>query len=228
MTLLTQNTIDAISSIEGPNLRWLKLRERLEVELSHRELSSEGNTDSELLEFATILADQAQSELEINLEPPSIGNILDDFAIFRAQVSSLAMSIGKKAAEEKQKQFVLLADDTADAIRAQIALLRAMVAQSEFATQQKTRLNELLDELEAQIETKELSYNSFYKPLGIITAIVVGTTTFLADAPAAIATITNLVGIQDLANQEHRDTNRISTDAAVPLLPPPPKSLPAP
>lgn len=121
---------------------------------------------------------------------------------------------------------VRLAGKTRGRIEQQIAKLRDIVTNSDLSEGQRKRLLGKLDDLSVELSQPRVGFGKVMAILGVVSAALVGTTTFLAEAPNAVATITSLLGADKAA--EEAEAERLGPPPAPKSLPSQPRALPAP
>lgn len=97
--------------------------------------------------------------------------------------------------------------------------LQAAIEKSDLPAQKREALLKKLDELRAEIDKSRVGFGKALAVMAFIMAGTATTTSFLADAPNAIATITKLLGIDKAAEDAERE--RLGGPAG-------PRALPAP
>ena len=162
--------------------------------------------------------------------------ILNVEALVRTESKSLALGVGfdtffKKVLETttelqlKAHEFlnlysVTISKTTREKIGEQIELVRDCISKHNFSDAHKKRLKTLLDALEAELDRPRASLSRLMLILGLIGTVTAGTIGVVADIPAAIGTITALVGQQK--DEEPKRLEDLSEE--IKLLPPPIKS----
>lgn len=200
MVLLLSTDFDDLPS--DPKVRWLKLRDLLEKRLRGASHPEEGASNDDLIEYCAILS-AAADKLEVgSLEAVSVGNIRRDYETFRASVISLAtrLSLDTASISYNEPMILTIKASTKEKISGQIEVLRSNIRRSDLPAEQKKILEEKLDELYSLVLMPRTNGLKVMAILAFIGAIVMETTSFLSDAPAAIGTITALIGT---ANEEN-------------------------
>ncbi|MGR3466345.1 MAG: hypothetical protein ACU0CI_00575 [Shimia sp.] len=159
------------------------------------------------------------------LDVPAPGNIDEDFGPFRSEIAGLATDLGLQKAKALNSDILFLAAPTKELLLHKCADLRKAVERWEESPAKIKRVLSLIAQLESEIENDKLRYAISFKTIALISAAAVGSTSFLADAPDALATITQLIGLQQEAQDNVRDIDQIAADPPVPMLPPPPKQI---
>ncbi|SLN66172.1 hypothetical protein TRL7639_03755 [Falsiruegeria litorea R37] len=213
--------------------RWLRLRELLEHRVDESEDHQNGYSRATLLEY-TQLINAIATELGLGTiaEAPT-GNIHEVIDDFRAEVAAVAARFSLRANKRKlaSAASVTLSGDVKVRLSEEIAKLRIFVHEAELTEQKKSKILNRLDDLQKEIDEDRVRLKSVMTALALCAAGIGGTTSFLADAPEAAQTIANvsqLVGLQKLANEEKAEVLKLPSEPAVPSLPAPPKQLPKP
>ncbi|WP_206628501.1 hypothetical protein, partial [Mesorhizobium sp. M1A.F.Ca.IN.020.06.1.1] len=111
-------------------------------------------------------------------------------------------------------------------IEQQIAKLRDIIVNSELPERQRKGLLDKLNDLSVELSQPRVQYAKVMAVLAVVCATLGGTTSFLAEAPSAVATITSLLGADKIA--EDAETERLGPPPTPKALPPKPRALPAP
>lgn len=168
------------------------------------------------IEYMTIVATAAE-ELDIDNIGSTLGsNDIDNFLL---RVTKVVTRLRLKTSGKQSPYTVQLSTRTKARIRIEIARLREIIQKSDLEDKRKFRLNGKLSELDDEIDKTRVSFNRVMTVLAIVGGSVFAGTSFLADAPEALATITSLVG-QD-KEAEVKEVERLGA-------PQPRKALPAP
>ena len=185
-----------------PVLRWLALHDLLEKRLAEYEDARQGSDLNDLRHYCAILA-EAADELKVgSLLAPNFGETAADFERFRTDAVGLATRLNLRASLVDMSNSVALPRPTKHKIYAQIEKLRKLIEEANLPPEQTEKLNHKLDELRSLVQANRTEFGSVMKILAIIGASLVGTNSFLADAPAAMATITALIGEEKEAEEE--------------------------
>ncbi|MGR3760452.1 hypothetical protein ACUXV3_10035 [Roseobacteraceae bacterium NS-SX3] len=211
-----------------PIARWLQLRDLLEQRLDDSQEYPKGIPTRRVLEYVQVISATAE-ELGIgNLQSISPGNIHEEIDQFRAEVAAVAARLCMKQKHAIEDGYLGLSQTVRERLHEQVDILRTLVRSSNFDEAKKANLHSLLDKLAEEVERDKLNYSNIMQVLAMCAVGLAGTTSFLADAPTAIATITQLIGLQKKADDEKRELLRLPDEPAIPQLPSPPKQLPAP
>ncbi len=212
-----------------PIARWLQLRDLLENRLVEAEDHESGLPLWAILEYSHVLSATAETLNVDTLTAISVGNALEEFDGFRAKASALAAQLSFQPREVGQSDVLPLSHNVRERLISEVDRLTDIVRSAELTDHRKEKLYSLLKRLRSEVEADELNYNRTFKAIAVCAAALVGSTSFLADAPQAIATIAQLVGLQEEAHQKKLQILALPRDPAVPQLPPPPhKRLPPP
>jgi predicted RNA binding protein with dsRBD fold (UPF0201 family) len=136
---------------------------------------------------------------------------------FLLTVSGVVTRIRLRASRKNRPYSVQLGTRTKAKIELQVRKLRGLVEEAEIPEAKRQALIAKLDELSVELNQTRLSFAKTMAVLASVSVAVAAGTSFLADAPVAIATIVRLIG---------SDKNTEEEEAA--RLAPPPKALPAP
>ena len=158
--------------------------------------------------------------------PSQLSNPLDGLEDFMLQASGIVTCFRLRSAGKPDALSVRLASKTRGKIEQQIAKLRDMVTDSDLPEDRRARLLKKLDELSVALSQPRVSFGKVFATLAIVGASMAATTSFLADAPQAIATITSLLGADKEA--EDAEVARLGPPPKPKELPPVPRALPAP
>jgi len=187
------------SDFEGlppePEARWLRLRDLVEKRLDNGfHMNNGGHETYDLLEYVQVLSAAAE-ELGIgSLEEISPSNVREDFDTFRADVAAMATRLSLRLTTQNSKHSVALSGPTRKKIVNEIENLRSTISNSELSKAQRTKALRNIDQLHILIvapRTDILRVGIILVGIGAVTA---ETTSFLADLPSAIGTITALIG----------------------------------
>ena len=202
MALILSADFEALPT--EPTLRWLKLRDLLERRLESSVESQEGRSDSDLVEYWSVLANAAD-ELNVGSLPAiSHGNIRQSFEVFQSEVIALATRLSLRTPSINRALSVALERPTRAKIHAQIERLRKLVASSELDAERKNKLNAKLDELQTLITAPRTDFGKTLEVLAFIAMVIAGTTSFLADAPDALTTITAMIAADKEAEESEQ------------------------
>ena len=202
MALLLSSDFESLPV--DPAQRWLKLRDLVEGKLATMFDDREGNSDGDLIEYWSILASAAE-ELKVGkLTAVSHGNLREDFAVFRSEVIELATRLSLRTSTSNRAFSVAIVRPTRAKIHVQIDRLRKLVSESELDAGRQKKLSRKLDELHALVVAPRTDFAKVMVVLAAIGATVASTTSFLADAPNALGTITMLIGADKEAEDEEQ------------------------
>ena len=212
-----------------PIARWLSLRELKEVRLDEGIDYQNGPATSDLLEYVEVLSASASQLGLQGLPDISPSNVLEEFDHFRAKVAALAPKIlMEKSGPLVSSTSLVLSQPVRDLVLSEVEKLESLVEESGYDQAKKATLKSLLRELRNEVDRDAVDYARLMRALCFCAAGLGGTTAFLADAPAAFATISQLIGLQTEANEAKTKQIRLPEEPAVPQLPSPPKQLPSP
>lgn len=189
-------------------------------EMITRETSEYFDVSIRLQYMATVAA--AAEELEIEgLYTPDFHQDYDHqtFTSFSMRVSAVVTKLRLRGTERRNAHSVRLASGTRGRIEQQVQRLRVIVTTADLPEGQRERLLQKLDELSVELSQSRVGFGRVMAILAMIAVGVTQSTSFLADAPEAIATITGLLGADKAA--EEAEVRRLGP-------PPRPKSLPSP
>ncbi|RGP35360.1 hypothetical protein [Pseudotabrizicola alkalilacus] len=194
-----------------PTKRWLSLYDFVEKRLNETTDPREGISDSDMIEYCTILVSAAEAlDLGEKFESFSIANVRDDFPLVRAQFISLATKLSMKNSTANAAYSVSIPRASKVKLFAQIERLRELVKSADFSPAQKKKLYAKLDELHGIVVAPRTDYAKLMAVVAYIAAGLGGTTAFLADAPEALATITAFVG--EAKEQEEEEQRLLQAD----------------
>lgn len=202
MALIFSSDFDDLPA--NPAQRWVKLRDLVEKRLGNIADTQEGVSDGDLIEYCAILS-SATEELALG-KLPLVGStsIRDDFASFRSEVIALATRLSLRSSTASKSLSVALTKSTRAKIITQIEKLRKLAAESELSSGHKKRLEKKLDELSTLVIAPRTDITKVALILAIVGSGLVQGTSFLADIPGAIGTITALIGVDKEAEEEQR------------------------
>lgn len=223
MPLLLATDFDELPN--EPIARWLSLRDKVEKRLDDSFDFNNGPETHQLLEYVEILS-AAADELDVGpLELLSPGKVREEFDHFRARVAALATRLSIRQITNSSARYLHLSAPVQDRLLNEVDRLRDIVAKSNLNERKTDKLNSLLDKLTDEIKQERIDYKELMRTLAFCAAGLGGTTAFLADAPDAIATIAQVVGLQEEAAEEQEKVRLIAQEPAVPQLPSPPRRL---
>jgi|GEM_PF-1884846 hypothetical protein len=187
------------SDFEGlpqePEARWLYLRDLVEKRLDNGfDMNNGGHETYDLLEYVQVLSAAAE-ELGISgLKEISPSNVREDFDTFRAHVAAMATRLSLRLTIQNSTHSVALSHPTRKKILSEIENLRLTIGNSELSDSQKTKASKNIDQLHMLIVAPRTDILRVGIILVGIGAVSAETTSFLADLPSAIGTITALIG----------------------------------
>ncbi|MDW3183029.1 hypothetical protein [Roseobacter sp.] len=226
MPLLRREDFDNLP--QGNIARWLELRDLLEVRLNSNSDLQNGFEDGDLLEYVQVLNASA-NELGLgaigDFEPT---NVSESFPHFRSQVAAMAARLSIRETRAKADDVLLISQPAQERLLDEISRLRGSVQEADLAQKKKQKILKLLSALEEEINEGRIEYSALMKTLAFCAAGILGTTSFLADAPDAITTIIQIVGLQKEVEDKKVETLQLPNEPAIPRLPSPPKRLPSP
>ncbi|MER9624055.1 hypothetical protein NKI98_21940 [Mesorhizobium sp. M0222] len=158
--------------------------------------------------------------------PWGFDNPIEGFQTFILTATAIATGLRLQGAGQAAPLTVRLANRTRGKIEQQIAKLRDIIINSDLPERQRKGLLDKLNDLSVELSQPRIRLGNVMAVLAIVSATLVGTTSFLADGPTAIATITSLLGTDKIA--EDAETERLGPPPAPKALPPKPRALPAP
>lgn len=138
---------------------------------------------------------------------------------FFAQVTKLTTRLRLLSSGHGDAYSVQLANRTRGKITIQVNKLRDIIEKSDLPDERKNALFRKLDEFITELEQPRFSFSKAMAILAYIGLGVATTTSFLADAPDAIATITKLIGEDKAA--ETAEVTRLGDQPKLKALPRP-------
>ncbi|MGR9449291.1 hypothetical protein [Rhizobium leguminosarum] len=166
----------------------------------------------------TVAAAAAELGVEGVTFPGHLDNPADGLQYFLVDVSAATTRIRLRNSASLAYS-VRLSARTRGRIELQIRKLRDVIDGSELPADKRDRLLAKLNELAAELDHTRVSFSKLMSLLAALSVGLAGTTSFLADAPNALTTITSLVGADKEA--EEAEARRLGA-------PPVQKALPAP
>lgn len=136
---------------------------------------------------------------------------------FLLRVSGVVTRIRLRSGTRNRPFSVKLGTRSKARIELEVRKLRGNIEEADLPERKRKALLSKLDELMVELNQSRLSFAKTMRILAAVSVSIAGSTTFLAEAPAAIQTIIALIG----ADKELEDDE-------VARLAPPPKALPAP
>ena len=196
-----------------PVKRWLALRDLAERRLSESTDPREGVSDDDLSEYCTVLLSAAE-ELDLaKFDTFPAASVRQHYPNIRAEITALATKLNVRASNANAALSVAVSRSSRHKIFAQVERLRVLITNSDLQENQKKKLISKLDELYVIVNAPRADFAKIMAAVGLIAAGVVGqTTSFLADAPQAIATLVAIVGEEKEAEEE--DQRLLQADRA--------------
>jgi len=158
--------------------------------------------------------------------PSHLSEPVEAVSDFMLQASGIVTRFRLRSTGKPDALSVRLAAKTRGRIEQQIAKLRDIVANGDLPEDRRATLLRKLDELSTELSQPRVSFGKVFAVLAIVGAGLGATTSFLAEAPQAIATITSLLGADKAA--EDAETARLGPPPTPKSLPSVPRALPAP
>ena len=160
------------------------------------------------MQYMTTVAAAAE-ELEISglFYANGDGNIWSQCADFLLQASGIVTRIKLRSAKSTNPYSVKLAAKTRGRIEQQIQAMRELVSTEVTPESRRKAILKKLDELSVELSQSRVSYAKVMSVLAHVSVVVASGTTFLADAPHAIATIACLLGTDK--NAEDAEVQRL-------------------
>jgi hypothetical protein len=124
-----------------------------------------------------------------------MNSLEDDLREFMRIATGVAAKIRLRNSSGRDALSVRLGNRTKALIENELTKLKASVVESSLSEDKKVRLLGKIEEFRTELHKERLRFGISLAVLASIGAIVGGTTAFLAEAPAAIATITHLIGV---------------------------------
>ncbi|MCC5987497.1 MAG: hypothetical protein JJT95_07435 [Pararhodobacter sp.] len=187
-----------------PIPRWLALRDLVERRLAESFNPEYGSTDEALIEYWATLK-SAADELDVGMLPEvSVSGVRENMDYFRAEVAALATKLSLRKCLENLEFTVSLSRPTRKQVLIQIENLRILIGNSDLPQRTKDSAGEKIDELQSHIVAPRTNISHIGVLLAGIGAVAVGGTSMLADLPAAIGTITSLLGAEKADEDEEQ------------------------
>ena len=190
-----------------PIQRWLSLRDLVERRLTAVTDEREGISEENLVEYCTVLVSAAEELKLWNSESFSVFSVSDvrqAYPIIRSEIISLATKLSMRYSNANTAYSVILPRASKVKLYTQIERLRSLVTSSDLAEQQKRSIFKKLDELHTIIVAPRADLKNLMIVLASIAAGVFTATSFLADAPDALATISAVIGEAKEAEEEEQ------------------------
>lgn len=170
-------------------------------------------------QFISIITGIADA-LGIEGLPPLDGNLADydSYTKFQVYLAGLTARVRLQGNLVAKPHSVELGRVTKGKIQLLIDQLRRSIDQSDIPDKKKAALRDKLDDLEAELAKKRLSFARTMRIAASIMAVVGGGTTALANAPKATETVVTIIRlIGEDKDREEEERLRLA---------PPPKALP--
>lgn len=196
---------DFASLPKEPVARWLQLRDLVEKRLdSFADINNGGNDRVDLLAYVQILT-AAADELEVgSLAEVSPANIHEEIDSFRASVAGLATRLSLRIDHENGVNYVALERPTRKKILVEVENLRFFVQRSDLSDELKKAALAQLDQLQILIIAPKTDIARVGILLTGIGAFIFASTSFLADAPSALGTISALIGVDRMEQEQEQ------------------------
>ncbi|MCF6445489.1 hypothetical protein [Nereida sp. MMG025] len=227
MALLEAKDYDNLPT--EPIEKWLQLRDTIEKRLAnyYDQQTADFVFDAKVEYTETLNALSTELGLGVIIDS-SYGNIDEDFPSIKAQVAATAARWNIRARNAPYNGILVVSEPVKERIEVEIERLKKAIRDSDLEAEKKEMALNKLDELIADLAKKSIAYSDLMKTLAFVAMGLGGTTAFLADAPDAIATIMQVIGLQQEASEKHQSLIEGFNNPPVPQLPAPPKLLVAP
>lgn len=176
-----------------------------------------------MMHVSTAAEECGVSGLAYPWRPDDFSQAVEDFLL---TASGVATRFRLRNSGKLDALSVRLASKTRGRIEQQIAKLRDLIADSDLPGGHREKLLRKLDELSVELSQPRVSFGKVLAVLAAVGAGLAAGTSLLADAPAAIATITSLLGADKEA--EEAEISRLGPPPVPKALPPVSRALPAP
>lgn len=200
-----------------PVKRWLKLRDLVERRLEEVTDYQNGPSEEDLIEYCAVLINAAEALGLGDFDNISIGQIRENYQHLRSQIIGLATRLSIGGTQKQGQLSVTLSAPNKVKIIAEIEKLRALVGDCDFSSKQKDRLNSKLNDLHRIILNDRVDFAKLMAILAFLSAGLFNSTSFLADAPQAIATISSVIGVAK--EEEEQAQNLIEKSKALLQIP---------
>lgn len=134
-------------------------------------------------------------------------SVSQDLREFLRQVTGATAKIKLRNSSSHDPMSVRLGRRTKGLIENELTKLLVAVEESALSDEKKSRLLNKIGEFRTELHKERLRFGVSLSVLASIGAMVGGTTAFLAEAPNAILTITNLIGVDK--QKEDEETFRL-------------------
>ncbi|MBY3225314.1 hypothetical protein HFO45_23035 [Rhizobium leguminosarum] len=128
-------------------------------------------------------------------------SVFQNLQEFLRQTSGVVAKIRLRSSSKTDAYSVRLANKTKGIIEHELGKIRSAVSNGDLDERKKQKLLSKIEEFRTELHKERLGYSVAMSALAIIGAGLVGTSSFLADAPDAITIITKLIG-QDKEHEE--------------------------
>ena len=147
------------------------------------------------LQYMTAVASAAEA-LEIDgITYPNYSISVDQsLESFKIRLSKIVTGLRFKSGSRSKLYSVKLAARSKSIIELKIEKLREIIKNSDIPEERKRKLFLKIDELNAELNNSRLNFAKVMSVIAYISGAVAVGTSFLADAPDAIATITSIIG----------------------------------
>ena len=191
---------------DEPQQKFLRLEQICRTNL-HGLITTESHPardESLKREYMTIVS-VAASELSIgDLDAPRWSEDWSEaYETFRLEVGAIITRLQLRSSGPKAFS-VHLTSRTKARIELQINRLRTIIEDSDLPAHRKQSLMDKLDELSQELVKPRVRFANIMAILAVVSVGVATTTSFLADAPDALATITSLIGQDKEAEEAER------------------------
>lgn len=214
---------------DNPELRFAHLeemaRDRLFEILSHTEDINNTNYSARRQYVGTV-----QGLLRsIGREPISFGvsnEYLDDFEEFLENATSITTEFRLRNTEWNDSESVKISQRSRNIIENSIFTLRNSIDESDLSELKKSRLHGKLDDLLSELRRPRVRLGVVLGAVAAVSFAIGGTTSFLADAPAAVGTINKIIEIvaeekaqeEEFLDQLHIEQERLGMPPERPKL----------
>jgi hypothetical protein len=207
---------------EEPDLKFVEIDRICRLNLTEMVEDSTNDYFNNMvyLQYMTTLA-AAAAELNIpNVQfPQDEDHPTNHIHSFMLAVSGEVTRIRLRASSRSAPYSVRLGVRTKAQIQIKVQQLRRIIEQAEMSERKRKVLLGRLDDLIDEINGTSLSFARTMKILATVSVGVCMGASFLADAPQAIATITQLIGVDK--EREEAEAKRLGIKPQPKLLPPP-------
>lgn len=192
---------DYASLPADPEMKWLALEAKCMSTLNELVSENSNAVADDLLRLQYMNTVHAAAEalgiVDIDVPPDSVEN----FGYFLMNVTKVSTKLRLKTSTSRSAFSVEIGRPTKGRLLGEIDRLWRMIEQSDLDRETKQKLKEELAELEQIIVAPRSDFARIMAILGFVGMFVAGTTSTLADGPAAIATITAIIG-EEKAEEE--------------------------